>query len=115
MSKMKKELILLWKKMYELTRFSDECKECRFNYSCCSPEYCAIAIDYALEIGEELTTTNHQRLPLMGKDGCVAPPHVRPLCTLHTCKINSIGFTNNKDWDKKYFRLRDVINKKMMQ
>jgi hypothetical protein len=104
------ELIKLWQQMYELTRFSDECRECRFNYSCCSPEYCQMAMDYAAETwGETLTPTDHPRLPLMGPKGCIAPPHVRPFCTLHTCKINSMGFTNNPAWDKQYFDLRDKI------
>ena len=35
--------------------------------------------------GVELTPTGHPDLPLMGPDGCTAPPHLRPACSGHLC------------------------------
>lgn len=86
-----------------------ECKKCRVPLSCCSPEYCEMAIDIAKEEGVELARTDHPRLPLMGKDGCTAAPHFRPLCTLHTCRINNLGTSGNQEWDDRYFELREQI------
>ena len=79
--------------------------------SCCSPEYCEMALDIAEEQGEPLERTTHPTLPLMGPSGCVAPPHVRPLCTLHVCCISSVGFKpNDEEWTEKYFKIRRRID-----
>jgi hypothetical protein len=43
----------------------------------------------------------------MGPTGCIASPHLRPLCTYHTCGINSLGTSGNQKWDQKYFDLRE--------
>lgn len=88
-----------------------KCKKCRSPYSCCSPEYCLEAINYAEEIFDiKLTKTDHPKLPLMGPSGCIADPYLRPMCTYHTCDINGFG-CDPKDpkWTKKYFKLRDKI------
>jgi hypothetical protein len=54
--------------------------------------------------------TTHPTLRYMGKDGCVCPPHLRPLCTLHVCNINSFGFDpQDPEFNDKYFALRDKI------
>lgn len=76
--------------------------------SCCSTEYCAIAIEEAKEFGLELQIFEG-RLPLLNPDTkqCTAPPHVRPLCTLHQCDISNVGFVkDSKEDTKKYFLLR---------
>ncbi len=84
---------------------------CNPPHSCCSPEYCEMTLGYAKESwGVELQRTEHPRLPLMGPLGCIAEPHLRPLCTLHLCKINGLGCTGDKKFDKAYFKLRDEIN-----
>jgi hypothetical protein len=105
------KLITLYKDMAELTL--QECKtSCRAPLSCCSPEYCEFTIDFALRRGVTLTPTGHQRLPLMGPTGCVAPPHLRPMCTFHTCDVNSTGYKKNDltgQWDRKYYDLRAEI------
>jgi len=36
--------------------------------------------------GVELTPTGHPSLPLMGPEGCTAPPHLRPACSGHICE-----------------------------
>ena len=107
----KAKLIRLYQEMYELTE--PECRlSCRCPQSCCSPEYCLEAIRYAQEHwGTTLTPTEHHRLPLMGAQGCIAAPHLRPMCTLHTCDIGGLGFKKGDfKWTKRYFALRRKIN-----
>ena len=42
---------------------------------------------------------------------CVIPPHFRPLCTLHQCKIAGLGFDpNDKKWTERYFELRKKLS-----
>ena len=107
-------IITLFQEMYELTH--PECCKCRIPYSCCSPEYCEMAIEYAKEDWDiVLERTGHPNLPLMGPNGCVAAPHLRPLCTFHTCGINSLGTSGNQEWDQKYFDLRERIDDLMWE
>jgi hypothetical protein len=87
------ELIALYSRLYILTR--PKCNTCLAPLSCCSLEYCLMAKDIAKERGVELEETKEirsPRLPFMSEGGCVVPPHLRPLCTMHTCKMNSLGF-----------------------
>ena len=76
--------------------------------------YCELAIEYAKELGEELKPGNTDpRLPLMGPYGCMAPPHLRPDCTLHVCCINSLGANlHDLDWTEKYFQVRAKLYQK---
>lgn len=78
--------------------------------------YCDMAIEIAASRGEPLTPTGHPTLPLMGTSGCVAAPHLRPLCTLHTCAIGSIGFKRgDPGWTRRYFALREKIEEMEME
>lgn len=81
---------------------------------CCEEFYCAVAMQAAKEDwGLELQPTGHATLPMMALDGtgCIAPPHVRPMCTLHVCQINSLGvLRDDVPWTKEYFKLRDALN-----
>lgn len=99
----------LWQEMADLT--APECASvCRLPHSCCSPEYCDMAEDRAKEFGVILQLQDHPTLKFMGQNGCTVPPYLRPLCTLHTCAINSFGFKPGDDkFTKKYFRLRALI------
>lgn len=109
--KVPKKLVDLYQQMYELTK--PECDACRLPHSCCSPEYCHLAMKRAADFGISLTPTGHDKLPLMGAAGCVAPPHLRPLCTLHTCDMSGLGFKRDDPlgkWNDDYFKLRDEIN-----
>ena len=64
----------------------------------------------SMDEGVELKETGHSRLKYMGPVGCVVPPYLRPLCTLHVCSINSIGVDlKDSDFTEKYFKLRDQI------
>lgn len=76
--------------------------------------YCAITRDYAAEQGVQLVETGHPTLPFMGPNGCTIEPHLRPLCTLHTCAINSFGFKpDDMAWTERYFKLREAIEDAM--
>ena len=60
----------------------------------------------------ELKPTGN-RILLLGPNGCIAAPHLRPLCTIHTCEIASLGFKKNDTggvWTEKYFALRGEIS-----
>ena len=106
------QLVVLFQKMYEMT--NPECKSCRVPLSCCDALYCQCAEAYAHEEwGVDLNPlkTDHQTIPFLGKDGCVVPPHLRPLCTLHTCDINNLGIkSGDPKWTEKYFELREQID-----
>lgn len=98
----------LFKEMAELTL--PKCKECPRPMSCCDPMYCEIAEGYSKERGFPVPEKHAGRLPFMGPNGCVMPPHQRPLCTLHVCSINGLGFDpKDPEWTKNYFKLREKI------
>lgn len=75
------KLTELYQQMYELTE--PECAKCRASRSCCSPEYCQLAMQRAAEFGVTLTPTGHDRLPLMLDESIFTPkaqqPPVAPL------------------------------------
>ena len=67
--------------------------------------------DYGIELVPE-TQPHPKGLLFIGEKGCTVPPYLRPLCTLHTCDVNSFGFKRNDPkgvWTKKYFALRAKI------
>jgi len=106
----RKKLVKLYAAMYELTE--PECRTvCRCPQSCCSAEYCEMTIEIALEMwGVSLSPIPGAKFPLLGKDGCIAAPHLRPLCTLHTCDVANLGFKKgDPQWTKKYFALRHQL------
>lgn len=106
---MRERIVALYREMADITL--PKCKECRVPLSCCSAEYCRLAIKFApKKWGVELKETGHKTLPLMGESGCVVAPHLRPLCTMHVCCINSIGCDpKDPEWTDKYFELRNQI------
>lgn len=113
MSKQHGDLVTLFQQMYEHTK--DECARCRAPHSCCALEACAMADDYARSCGIILERTDHPKLPFMGPEGCTVPPHLRPLCTMHTCAINSLGFKpNDPEWTERYFNLRSQIEEQLL-
>lgn len=104
-------LVKLYADMSELTK--PECgKTCRRPHSCCQAENCADAERWAKdEWGITLVRTGHPKLPFMGPEGCVVPPHLRPICTVHTCEVNSLGFkAGDPAWTAKYFKIRNEID-----
>lgn len=107
------ELVEAAEAVYQHTR--DECGQCKAPHSCCSPEYCEMAEEYSREdLGIDVSAqrTSHRKLPFMGETGCVLAPHLRPLCTMHTCDVNSLGFKpGDQAWSSKYFELRSRYEK----
>ena len=97
--------------MYDHTK--GECVKCTVPYSCCHEANCNFVIEYATkEYGVTLVPTKHPTLPLMGSNGCIAEPHLRPLCTVHVCSISGIGNKHNDDeWVKKYAQLRAKLER----
>ena len=82
-------------------------------YRCCEQSYCELAMDWADEAWgvklEPLAIV--PELPMMGLSGCTLEPHLRPICTMHTCEINAFGCKRGDEfWTKEYFALRDAID-----
>lgn len=110
------KLIKLYQELADLTL--PECRlVCKKPYSCCSSEYCEFSMHLAKQRGVTLEPTGHARLPLMGPTGCIAPPHLRPMCTAHTCEMAGLGYkkgdTEGK-WSIRYFDLRSLIGQAEM-
>ena len=79
---------------------------------CCERMYCEMAKSIAMdEYGVDLEYVDSAAdVPFLKDGACVVPPHMRPLCTLHTCKISAIGCDpTDPTWTKEYFALRDQI------
>jgi hypothetical protein len=78
-------------------------------YRCCDALHCRMTIEHAANAwGIKLPVAGHP-LPLMGPSGCTALPHLRPWCSLHHCQIQAAGTTNDRPWDRRYFRLRNKL------
>lgn len=79
--------------------------------SCCEERYCLIAIDFAKTHWQtDLVETWHAALPLMGAGGCTAEPHLRPVCTAHTCAICEHGEKpGDEAWTARYHALMSEI------
>ena len=106
----------LYREMYELTR--PECGgTCWLPYSCCDDLYCRVTVKWAKEHwGVTLEPTGHPKLPLLGEEGCTVEPHLRPICTVHTCEINSLGFKKgDSDWTQRYFQVREQLGSMEME
>lgn len=111
MTERQKRLVILYEEMSRHT--APECASaCPKPHSCCNGMYCEITIGYAKQKwGVDLPRTSDPRLPLMGPTGCTAAPHLRPICTVHTCDINSMGTKPwAPAWTERYFDLRERIN-----
>jgi len=89
---------------------------CKAPHSCCDPMYCQQAFDIARELKEKLEPTGFNKiLPLMGPNGCVAPPHLRPICTVHVCCIQGFGFNpDDPGWTREYFKLRKKLERTLI-
>lgn len=66
---------------------TEECKLVYGERRCCSGSYCELARKFALEkYGIVLQETGNKEVPFMAASGCVVEPHLRPVCSLHTCR-----------------------------
>jgi len=111
---MKNKLLQLIQAYQEMADFTlADCRDyCKTAYSCCSAEYCKFTVDYAFEkYNIKLLPASNGPIPFIGPQGCVVPPYLRPVCTVHHCDINSVGFKKNCiEWTEKYYELRERIS-----
>jgi len=83
-------------------------------FNCCEKMYCDIAEEYANMLGVKVDKPGPIDLPYMGKTGCVMPPHLRLVCTVHDCQINNVGADpKDKKFTAHYFILRDALNQRL--
>ena len=103
--------VKLWQEMADLTLA--KCREhCAILGSCCSSGDCHCAKLYAESQGVTLDPPNDKGLYLDEHGACRVSPHLRPSCTLHQCKISSIGFDpGDPKWTKRYFALRQKLDR----
>lgn len=103
------ELIGLYQQMSDLTApfCADKCPN---RFKCCAPEHCEKAASYAKEkYGIELERIGIE-LPFLGPNGCTVAPHLRPVCTMHTCLMSQLGFhPYDSAFTQKYLKLRKEI------
>jgi len=107
---LRRRLIKLYAELAAVT--TPECASaCARPHSCCAPIYCQFAIEFAqANWGVALVPTGHGRLPLMGPAGCIAEPHLRPMCTAHTCAVSQFGGKpDDSTWTERYFALQEAI------
>jgi hypothetical protein len=103
-------IIRLYREMADMT--NPECAACPVPLSCCGKEYCDLTARFALKNwGVTLQPTGHPTLPFMGPKGCTVAPHLRPICSVHTCAVNALGGKpGDAAWTEKYFDLRERLN-----
>jgi len=118
----RKAFVEVGRKMAEHT--ATDCKHiCKSSPmgSCCDSTYCDMASQFARETwGVELQPVEgweqSKRLPFIGEQGCIVEPHLRPLCTVHHCDINGLGFKKGDlKWTERYFELRGEFDDLLMQ
>jgi len=69
--------------------------------------YCEMAVEFMQKAGVPISTVP---MPFIVDGKCVIPPHFRPLCSLHQCKIASLGIDpKDPEWTKNYFALREKL------
>ncbi len=89
---LRRRLIALYAELGAHTEPECAGNRCPKPLSCCAPMYCDLASDFAREHwGVKLEPGWHPTLPFMGPTGCTVAPHLRPICTAHTCEVNEHG------------------------
>jgi len=43
----------------------------------------------------------------MSPTGCIVPPHFRPLCSVHCCRLDIV---RGDEWENNYLKIRDKIS-----
>lgn len=83
-------------------------------YRCCEKEWCNAAAKWAREKwGVTLVPTDHRSgIPFMSDSGCIVPPHLRPICTVHLC---SSRYNRDAELTKEYFDHREQLNELLAQ
>lgn len=106
----RRQLVALYAELAAHT--APECEgSCERPQTCCAPRYCALAIDFAHKYWHvDLPATWHRTLPLMGTAGCTAAPHLRPICSAHTCEVCQYGRKRGDPaWTARYQQLCSSI------
>lgn len=116
---MSDSLPILYQKIAEMTGAScasgkDECaKFAGRTYRCCDRKYCEEAARFAKEAyGVELQPTGNPDLPFMSERGCVAAPHLRPICAMHCCTWSwapQSHIEHDEQKGREYVQLREEI------
>ena len=85
-----------------------KCGACRAPHACCSKEQCEDVRSFAeMAFGVALEDApDAERLPFLGAEGCVVPPHLRPICSVHVCEQHFA----DEAWSEKYWELRERAN-----
>ena len=116
-----KQLAKLYEQMHSLTlpKCAQGCISKRFRamgqvgvpHNCCNGVQCSAMMEYAKRTyGFEYIPTGHPDLPMLGPEGCIMKPYMRPSCTVHNCRINGMGIDpDSPEWTTEYFRLRDEL------
>lgn len=95
------ELIDAFQAVADLT--APKCAACRAPFACCSKDQCEGTKDFAKEhFGVTLEETGG-KLPFLGDNGCVVPPHLRPLCSVHVCEMH----LSDPEWSETYMDARE--------
>lgn len=109
------ELVRAYQAMADLTRPRCGVELCKTRNPnrCCDAFYCEMAARWAREEwGVELQPTGHPAIPFMGPQGCTVAPHLRPICTVHECTINSVGCdVRDEKFTERYFEIRAEIDR----
>lgn len=109
-SEIRARLVTLYEEMSAHTK--DKCANCKGPASCCHVTVCQLmAQDAWFKWGVELKLTGHPKLPYMSEQGCTVAPHLRPLCTVHTCCVEQWGGDmNDRAWTDRYWELRNELS-----
>ena len=108
-----------WEKMAALTsriceRGEDECSKFKDRpFRCCDRKYCEMAQEFAKAKGIDLQATGNPELPYMSDSGCIVPPHLRPICTIHVCTVSWAAkshIEHSEEKTREYFRLRNELD-----
>lgn len=83
-------------------------EQCHEPGGCCAPEYCDLAEARAREFGVELPLQENAALKYMGREGCVVPPYLRPLCAVHVCDYQVM---RDSQFGEAYLKLREAVRR----
>jgi hypothetical protein len=77
-------LVDLYRQMAALT--NSVCATCSPPYHCCEDAGCAQAMAWTETVEQVNLIADKTHLPFLEEDGCILPPHYRPLCSIWLCK-----------------------------
>ncbi len=104
----RKRLIDQYAQIAALTK--PECAKCPTAYGCCDATYCASAKQTAKDVWDTIIEPVGGKIPMLGPEGCIVPPHMRGICSVHTCEISSMGAKRGDlAWTTQYYILRSEI------